>query len=133
MSPPFLSACRPLLFKTISSSGEAWLAAIAVNVGMTMNKNYSRNYVMEGLRGVGRPYRLEHPQSVHETWRETSTIYVALIDSREPRTADHFSLFHATRLPPCNGSSYSVSWELSWRVRCRLRRPRTSRMLLQLL
>jgi len=55
---------------------------------------------MEGLRGVGRPYRLEHPQSVHETWRETSTIYVALIDSREPRTADDFSLFNATRLPP---------------------------------
>ncbi len=59
---------------------------------------------MEGLRGVGRPYRLEHPQSVHETWRETSTIYVALIDSGEPRTADDFSLFNATRLPPSNGS-----------------------------
>ena len=58
---------------------------------------------MEGLRGVGRPYKLEHPQSVHETWRETCTIYVVLIDSREPRTADDFSLFHATRLPPSNG------------------------------
>jgi hypothetical protein len=65
-----------------------------------MNKNYSRNYVMEDLRGVGRPYRLEHPQSVHETRRETPTIYVALIDSTESRTADDFSSFHATRLPP---------------------------------
>jgi hypothetical protein len=55
---------------------------------------------MEGLRGGRRPDTLEYLQSVHDTWRETPTIYVALIDSREPRTADDFSSFNATRLPP---------------------------------
>jgi len=51
--------------------------------------------------GVGRPYRLEHPQSVHETWRETSTIYVALIDSgRAPKPQTTFHCSTRTRLPP---------------------------------
>jgi len=89
--------------QTISSSGEAWLAAIAVNVGMTMNKNYSRNYVMEGLRGVGRPYKLEHLSLFTKPGEETSTIYVALIDSREPEPQ---TTFHCStrRAFPSNGS-----------------------------
>lgn len=65
-----------------------------------MNKNSSRDYVMECLRGARRPDTLEYPQCVHDNRREVSTISVALIHSRQLRIAAAFSLFSATQVCP---------------------------------
>jgi hypothetical protein len=65
-----------------------------------MNKNSSRDFAMECLRGAGRLDTLEYLQPVHEGRKEASAIYVAWIDSRVPRTTHDFSSFNATHRPP---------------------------------
>jgi hypothetical protein len=65
-----------------------------------MNKISSKDCVVECLREAGRPNALEHLPCVYITRREASTIYLALTGSRQPRTANTFSVFHANRVPP---------------------------------
>jgi hypothetical protein len=64
-----------------------------------MNKISSRDFVMECLRETRRPDTLEYSECVLESRREAPPIYIALIDSRRPRTTDALSKLNTVRVP----------------------------------
>jgi hypothetical protein len=65
-----------------------------------MNNIFSKTFVVECLREANRADTPGCPECVYKTRREASTIYVALIGSRQPRTSNAFSVFDAKRVPP---------------------------------
>jgi hypothetical protein len=67
-----------------------------------MNKISSKDYLME-CRRARRPDSLEYQGYVEESRIDVSTICVALIESRRPRTTNALSLFNATQVPPVTG------------------------------
>jgi len=68
-----------------------------------MNKISSKDYFIKCCRGAIRPDSLEYLRYIQGNRIDASTIYVALIDSRRPRTTNALSLFSATQGPPVTG------------------------------
>jgi hypothetical protein len=68
-----------------------------------MNKISSKDYFIKSRRGARRQDSLEFLRHVQENRIEASTIYIALIDSRGPRTTNALPLFNAIQGPPVTG------------------------------
>jgi len=64
-----------------------------------VNRISSKDYFME-CRRASRPDLLKFPRYVQENRIDLSTICVAVIESRRPRTTNALSLFIATQVPP---------------------------------
>ena len=76
-----------------------------------MNEYSSRDYAVECLRGAAQPDTLEYPQDVRENRIELSTIYFALIDSKQPRIINALSLFHTIQVPRSQFLPVLRAWE----------------------
>jgi hypothetical protein len=68
-----------------------------------MNRISSKDYLIKCRRGARRPDSLEYLHYVQGNRVGSSTIHVALIDSRRPRTTNTLSLFNAKQGPPGTG------------------------------